>query len=92
MSKTTKKFNSLCIDLPRDLSLEIYQSIASVATGSGDPHSDDFTAIAYLRDELLTKHPTLGSGNDEATRRTLAIAKLREANDRCGQINREGST
>ncbi|AFN39800.1 replicase [Escherichia phage MS2] len=90
MSKTTKKFNSLCIDLPRDLSLEIYQSIASVATGSGDPHSRDFTAIAYLRDELLTKHPSLGNGNDEATRRALAIAKLREANERCGQINREG--
>lgn len=90
MSKTTKKFNSLCIDLPRDLSLEIYQSIASVATGCGDPHSGDFTAIAYLRDELLTKHPSLGNGNDEATRRALAIAKLREANERCGQINREG--
>ena len=90
MSKSTKKFNSLCIDLSRDLSLEVYQSIASVASGSSDPHSDDFTAIAYLRDELLTKHPKLGNGNDEATRRSLAIAKLLEANDRCGQINNGG--
>lgn len=90
MSKSTKKYNSLCIDFSSDLAIEVHQRITAVSSGSSDPHSDNFSPIAYLASELLSKHPSLGSGVPDSERRSLAIEKLLQANEHCRQINENG--
>lgn len=53
----------------------LHQAISDLCTGSGDPRSVSFTAMGYLRDELLSRY-TDASQEGLAQRATLAVDKL----------------
>lgn len=90
MSKSSRTKMDVCNSRFSDLSLKVHESISRIGIGSSDPHADDFDAVSYLSSVLLSKHPSLGNGNDERTRKELAIAKLFSADGWCRRINEKG--
>jgi hypothetical protein len=90
MPRSTGINKNLCMDRFSDLGVEIHQRISVCSSGSSDPSAADFSPIAYLRDELLTKHPSLEGGVDETTRRSEAFKKLLASDARCQLINTNG--
>ncbi|DAD49859.1 RNA-directed RNA polymerase [ssRNA phage AVE017] len=90
MSCRTSTKTDCCIRRFSDLSLEVHKSISCEPLGSPDPMSAEFDPLAYLGKVLLSKHPSIGQGNDEETRASLAIAKLLASDERCKIINETG--
>ena len=90
MFRFTEIEKTLCMDRTRDCAVRFHVYLQSLDLGSSDPHSPDFDGLAYLRDECLTKHPSLGDSNTDARRKELAYAKLMDSDQRCKIQNSNG--
>nr|P34701.1 RecName: Full=RNA-directed RNA polymerase beta chain; AltName: Full=RNA replicase beta chain [Enterobacteria phage JP34] len=90
MFRFTEIEKTLCMDRTRDCAVRFHVYLQSLDLGSSDPHSPDFDGLAYLRDECLTKHPSLGDSNSDARRKELAYAKLMDSDQRCKIQNSNG--
>lgn len=88
MSKSTKA-KACCMDLGRDLSVDIYDDLKRVL-GHKQWDNSHPCAEGYLIDSFLSKHPALDHSNNATDRRELAIAKLFSSDSKCSNINESG--
>lgn len=92
MSDPTRSKKHVCMDWSRDLSVDIHSAIGSQLSRheSSDPYCDEFSPLAWLHANMLTKHPSLDDSESPQTRKSLAISKLLYSDGRCRILNEIG--